>query len=65
MPPDEAVYHLRFVPVALSVALGPPTHKFTGVVTVGAAGSAFTFATIAALAVHSQPPDAADKDWLT
>ena len=38
VPPDETVYHLRLVPVAVRVALGPPTHKFTGVVTVGAAG---------------------------
>ena len=59
------MYHLRFVPVAVRVAPGPPTHKLTGVVTVGAAGSAFTLTTIAALDVPSQPPDAEDKDWLT
>ena len=46
LPPEAAVYHFRLVPVAVKVVPGPPTHKFTGVVTVGTAGIV-TFTVIA------------------
>ena len=61
LPPEAAVYHLRLVPVAVKVAAGPPTHKFTGLVTVGAAGSALTF-TVIAERLPSQLPALVSKD---
>ncbi len=64
VPPEAAVYHLRLVPVAVKVAPGPPIHKFTGLVTVGAAGNALTF-TLMAERAPSQLPALAAKDWLT
>ena len=64
VPPEAAVYHLRLVPVAVKVVPGPPTHKFTGLVTVGAAGNALTF-TVMAERFPSQLPALASKDWLT
>ena len=61
VPPEATVYHLRLVPVAVKVAPGPPTHKFTGLVTVGADGSALTF-TVIAERLPSQPPTLASED---
>ena len=55
VPPEADVYHLRLVPVAVKVVPGPPTHKFTGLVTAGADGRAFTF-TFMAERLPSHPP---------
>jgi hypothetical protein len=61
LPPEGTVYHLRLVPVAVKVAPGPPTHKFTGLVTVGAVGNAFMF-TVMAERAPSQLPALAAND---
>ena len=61
VPPEATVYHLRLVPVAVKVVPGPPTHKFTGLVTVGAVGSGLTLAVIAERS-PSQLPELAPKD---
>ena len=50
---DAVAYHLRLVPLAVSVVPAPPTHRLTGVVTVGAEG-VFTFTVTEALGL-SQP----------
>jgi len=47
-PPVAAVYHNRFVPVAVSGTAVAPWQYVTGLVTVGAAGNAVTFTVIAA-----------------
>jgi hypothetical protein len=61
LPPEAAVYHFRLVPVAVKVVPGPPTHKFTGVITIGADGSALTF-TVIAERLPSQLPALASND---
>ena len=55
LPPEAEVYHLRLLPVAVKVVPGPPTHKFTGLVTVGADGSGLTLAVMAER-LPSHPP---------
>jgi hypothetical protein len=61
LPPEAEVYHLRLMPVAVKVAPGPPTHKFTGLVTGGAVGNALTF-TVMDERSHSQLPALASND---
>ena len=60
VPPVATVYHLRLLPVAVKVVPGPPTHKFIGLVTVGADGSALTFTVIAERAPSQAPALAAN-----
>jgi hypothetical protein len=59
LPPEGTVYHLRLIPVAVKVVPGPPTHRFTGLITPGAAG-ALTF-TVMAERVPSQAPTLASE----
>ena len=59
VPPVGTVYQSKLVPVAVSGTAVAPWQYTTGVVTVGAAGNAFTLTTIAARG-PSQP-----LDWLT
>ena len=55
VPPVDAVYQSKLVPVAVNVVPLPDTQRLTGVVTVGALGSAFTFTAIRALAPSQDP----------
>ena len=60
VPPVATVYHLKFVPVAVSGVAVAPWQKVTAPVTFGAVVAAFTFTVIVALGL-SHPLD----DWLT
>ena len=55
MPPADAVYQSRFIPVAESCIDGEPWHNTNGLETPGAAGTAVTFTVIGALIGLSQP----------
>lgn len=46
VPPAELVYQSRPVPPAVRAELLPPIHRFTGELTVGAAGVALMVTTI-------------------
>ena len=55
VPPDATLYQSKFDPVAESCTEGEPWHKTTGLVTVGAEGTAVTFTVITTRVGLSQP----------
>jgi hypothetical protein len=59
-PPVETVYQPKFVPVAVKALAAAFWQRFTGLITMGAAGNAFTFTAICARALV-QPL----TDWVT
>ena len=60
VPPVAAVYHNKLLPVAVSGTAVAFWQYVTGEVTVGAAGGAVTFTTIAALGLSPH-----EEVWLT
>ena len=56
VPPVAVVYHIRFVPVAVSAVAGTPGQYVTGDTTVGAAGMA-TAVIVPLSEAAAQPPE--------
>ncbi len=54
-PPVRVLYHFRLSPVAVNGAAGTPIQMFSGELTVGGAGRAFTTTLIAALGPSQDP----------